>query len=115
MCLCGTLDFAFCVDVLEEAVGRFGKPEICNTDQGSQFTSSGFTAVLCAARVRIAMGGLGRWMDNVSIERPWRSPKYECGYLYVRHRIGTASRAVEVDRLLQRPEAALEPRRPNAG
>jgi putative transposase len=77
-----TMDVAFCVDALEEAMACFGKPDIFNTDQGSQFTSSGFTAVLSAAGVRISMDGRGRWMDNVFIERLWRSLKYECVYLY---------------------------------
>src|SRR3546814_13255354 len=71
----------FCVAALEEALARFGKPEIFNTDQGSQFTSFAFTTVLRAADVRISMDGRGRWMDNVFIERLWRSLKYECAYL----------------------------------
>jgi putative transposase len=77
-----TMDVAFCVEALEEAITRFGRPEIFNTDQGSQFTSSTFTAVLSAAEVRISMDGRGRWMDNVFIERLWRSLKYECVYLH---------------------------------
>ena len=77
-----TMDVAFCVEALEEAMARFGKPEIFNTDQGSQFTSPRFTAVLSAAGVRISMDGRGRWMDNVFIERLWRSLKYECVYLH---------------------------------
>jgi putative transposase len=77
-----TMDVAFCVDALREALARFGCPEIFNTDQGSQFTSSEFTEVLRAADVRISMDGRGRWMDNVFIERLWRSLKYECVYLH---------------------------------
>ena len=77
-----TMDVAFCVDALEEAMALFGRPEIFNTDQGSQFTSSTFTAVLSAADVRISMDGRGRWMDNVFVERLWRSLKYECIYLH---------------------------------
>lgn len=77
-----TMDVGFCVEALEEAMTRFGKPEIFNSDQGSQFTSPQFTAVLSAAGVRISMDGRGRWMDNVFIERLWRSLKYECVYLY---------------------------------
>lgn len=77
-----TMDVAFCVEALEDAMARFGKPDIFNTDQGSQFTSSRFTAVLSTAGVRISMDGRGRWMDNVFIERLWRSLKYECVYLY---------------------------------
>ena len=67
---------------MEEALERFGRPEIFNSDQGSQFTSPRFTSVLQAADVRISMDGRGRWMDNVFIERLWRSLKYECVYLH---------------------------------
>ena len=77
-----TMDVEFCIEALEEALGRFGRPEIFNTDQGSQFTSPRFTGVLQAAGVRISMDGRGRWMDNVFIERLWRSLKYECIYLH---------------------------------
>ena len=80
--LSNTMDGGFCVVALEEALARFGKPEIFNTDQGSQFTSFAFTSVLRDAEVRISMDGRGRWMDNVFIERLWRSLKYECVYLH---------------------------------
>ena len=79
--LSNTMDAGFCVDALKEALVRFGRPEIFNTDQGSQFTSFDFTAVLRDAEIRISMDGRGRWMDNVFIERLWRSLKYECVYL----------------------------------
>ena len=79
--LSNTMDASFCVDALEEAMDRYGKPEIFNTDQGSQFTSADFTGVLVAAGVRVSMDGRGRWMDNVFIERLWRSLKYEDIYL----------------------------------
>jgi putative transposase len=79
--LSNTMDAEFCVEALKEALERFGKPEIFNTDQGSQFTSLDFTAVLRDAEIRISMDGRGRWMDNVFIERLWRSMKYECVYL----------------------------------
>ena len=71
----------FCVAALEEALARLGRPEIFNADQGSQFTSFAFTTVLREVGVRISMDGRGRWMDNVFIERLWRSLKYECVYL----------------------------------
>jgi putative transposase len=71
----------FCVDALNEAIARYGAPEIVNTDQGSQFTSKAWTDVLDAAGVRISMDGKGRWIDNVFIERLWRSVKYEDVYL----------------------------------
>ena len=77
-----TMDVAFCVEALQEALARFGRPEIFNTDQGSQFTSADFTDVLREAQVRISMDGRGRWMDNLFIERLWRSLKYECVYLH---------------------------------
>ena len=79
--LSNTMDASFCVTALEQALARFGKPEIFNTDQGSQFTSSEFTGLLAAAGVRISMDGRGRWMDNIFIERLWRSLKYEEVYL----------------------------------
>ena len=77
-----TMDADFCIEALEEALARFGRPDIFNTDQGSQFTSPRFTGVLRDAGVRISMDGRGRWMDNVFIERLWRSLKYECIYLH---------------------------------
>jgi putative transposase len=79
--LSNTMDAEFCVEALKEALARFGRPEIFNTDQGSQFSSNDFTDVLLGAEVRISMDGRGRWMDNVFIERLWRSLKYECVYL----------------------------------
>lgn len=80
--LSNTMDADFCVAALEDALFRYGKPEIFNTDQGSQFTSDAFTKVLKDADIRISMDGKGRWMDNVMIERLWRSLKYECVYLH---------------------------------
>ena len=80
--LSNTMDPSFCVDALKEALERYGTPEIFNTDQGSQFTSYDFTGVLKDAGVRISMDGKGRWIDNVFIERLWRSLKYECVYLH---------------------------------
>jgi len=79
--LSNTMDVSFCVSALEEALARFGRPEIFNTDQGSQFTSAAFTGVLASAGIRISMDGRGRWMDNVFIERLWRSLKHEDVYL----------------------------------
>ena len=79
--LSNTMDVPFCVSALEEALARFGRPDIFNTDQGSQFTSAAFTGTLAASGIRISMDGRGRWMDNVFIERLWRSLKYEDIYL----------------------------------
>jgi putative transposase len=77
-----TMDVEFCLEALEEALARFGRPDIFNTDGEGQFTSPHFTGVLQAAGARISMDGRGRWMDNVLIERLWRSLKYECVYLH---------------------------------
>jgi putative transposase len=79
--LSNTLDVSFCTEALEEALRRFGTPEIFNTDQGSQFTSEAFTGILNAHGIRISMDGRGRWLDNVFVERLWRSVKYEDVYL----------------------------------
>ncbi|GAA0746650.1 MULTISPECIES: IS3 family transposase [Sphingomonas] len=76
-----SLDAAFCIEALEEALARHGKPAIFNSDQGSQFTSSAFTAVLHREKIAISMDGKGRWPDNVFVERLWRSVKYEEVYL----------------------------------
>jgi len=76
-----TMEAAFCVEALEEALARHGQPEIFNTDQGSQFTSHDFTSVLLKAGIAISMDGKGSWRDNVFVERLWRSIKYEEIYL----------------------------------
>jgi putative transposase len=80
--LSNTIDTAFCLDALAEALHTHGRPEIFNTDQGSTFTATAFTQVLSDAGVPISMDGRGRWMDNVFIERLWRSVKYEEVYLH---------------------------------
>lgn len=79
--LSNTMDTEFCVSALEDALSIYGRPEIFNTDQGSQFTSLEFTDVLKERGVRISMDGKGRFMDNIFIERLWRTLKYECIYL----------------------------------
>ena len=80
--LSNTMDASFCVEALAEALGRYGRPEIFNTDQGSQFTGRDFTGALKDADVAISMDGRGRCMDNIFIERLWRSLKYEAVYLH---------------------------------
>lgn len=80
--LSNTMDSRFCMEALREALSRYGRPEIFNTDQGRQFTSEEFTGALNDAGVRISMDGKGRWMDNVFIDRLWRSLKYESVYLW---------------------------------
>jgi putative transposase len=79
--LSNTLDTGFCIEALKEALSRFGKPDIFNTDQGSQFTSADFTDVLRKADIKISMDGKGRCIDNIFVERLWRSLKYEEVYL----------------------------------
>ena len=79
--LSNTLNSQFCVEALEEALATYGPPKIFNTDQGAQFTSEAFTSVLKQAGVVISMDGKGRWVDNVFVERLWRSVKYEEVYL----------------------------------
>lgn len=79
--LSNCMDSSFCVEALEEALARHGAPEIFNTDQGSQFTSEDFTDPLLERGIRISMDGRGRWLDNVFVERLWRSLKYEEVYL----------------------------------
>jgi putative transposase len=111
-----TMDADFCIEALEEALARFGRPEIFNTDQGSQFTSPRFTGVLRDAGVRISMDGRGRWMDNVFIERLWRSLKYECIYLHA-FETGSELRAGLADWIsyynARRPHSTLVGRTPD--
>lgn len=89
-----TLTTDFCVEALNEALARFGTPGIFNTDQGAQFTSAEFTGVLHARGIRISMDGRGRWIDNVFIERLWRSLKYEEVYLHAYGSIAEANRGI---------------------
>jgi putative transposase len=76
-----TMEASFCIETLEEALAKHGKPDICNTDQGSQFTCEAFTDVLSKHTIRISMDGKGAWRDNVFVERLWRTVKYEEVYL----------------------------------
>jgi putative transposase len=80
--LSNTLDSSFCVEALRDALDRFGTPEIFNTDQGAQFTADAFTTVLRERGIAISMDGKGRCLDNVFVERLWRSVKYEEVYLH---------------------------------
>ena len=80
--LSNTMETAFCVEALQDALTRFGTPEFFNTDQGSQFTSEDFTGVLLGRGIKISMDGKGRYLDNIFVERLWRSLKYEEVYLY---------------------------------
>lgn len=80
--LSNTLDTGFCVEALTEALSRFGKPDIFNTDQGAQFTAESFTSVLLERGIKVSMDGKGRCIDNIFVERLWRSVKYEEVYLH---------------------------------
>ena len=92
--LSNTLDTDFCIAALDEALRRWGTPEIFNTDQGAQFTADDFVAVLKAKEVQISMDGKGRWMDNVFVERLWRSVKYEEVYLHAYTDVAEAKRRI---------------------
>lgn len=92
--LSNTMDPAFCVDALKEALASFAAPEVFNTDQGSQFTASDFTDVLREHDVKISMDGKGRYMDNIFIERLWRSVKHEEVYLHAYDDVGEARRGI---------------------
>jgi len=92
--LSNTLDTGFCVEALEEAIQRYGTPEIFNTDQGSQFTSEEFTTVLKSHQIKISMDGKGRWIDNVFVERLWWSLKYEDVYLRAYDSMSEARRRI---------------------
>ena len=111
-----TLETDFCIEALEEALTRFGAPEIFNTDQGSQFTSMAFTAVLLREKIAISMDGRGAWRDNVFVERLWRSVKYEEVYLRA---YGSVSEArASIGRYLafyngRRPHSSLDRRTPD--
>lgn len=113
--LSNTLDADFCVAALKEALAKYGRPAIFNTDQGSQFTSFPFTQALKDAEVKISMDSKGRWMDNIMIERLWRSLKYECIYL---HAFETGSEARNgIDKWIrcyneERPHSSLDDRTP---
>jgi putative transposase len=102
-----TMEAAFCIKVLEQALAKYGKPEIFNTDQGSQFTGAAFTGVLMKNGVAISMDGKGAWRDNVFVERLWRSVKYEEVYLRAYDSAGEAR--ASIGRYPFRPW--LEPRR----
>jgi putative transposase len=111
-----TMDADFCVEALEEALARFGKPEIFNTDQGSKFTNMVFTSVLLREKIAISMDGRGAWRDNVVVERLWRSVKYE--EVYLRAYGGVSEARASIGRYLsfyngRRPHSSLASRTPD--
>ena len=111
-----TMDVSFCLEALEDALEQYGKPEIFNTDQGSQFTSLAFTDRLKQAGINISMDGKGRWADNVFVERFWRSLKYEEVYLHAYDSVSAArsgiGRYIEFFNQ-QRPHSSLNRQTPD--
>ena len=111
-----SLEAAFCVEALEEALARHGRPEVFNSDQGSQFTSHDFTSVLLKAGIAISMDGRGSWRDNVFVERLWRSIKYEEVYLRAYNTVSEAQ--ASIGRYLafyngRRPHSSLDRQTPD--
>ena len=107
----------FCVEALEEALAKYGTPEIFNTDQGAQFTGSDFIGVLRKHEIRISMDGKGRWRDNVFVERLWRSVKYEEVYLHAYDTVSAARACIARYMAFfntRRPHSALDRRTPDA-
>jgi len=115
--LSNTLTTDFCIEAVEEAITRFGAPEIFNTDQGSQFTSAEFTSLLRSHGIAISMDGKGCWRDNIFVERLWRSIKYEEVYLHAYDTVTAARKGLE--RYIRfysqrRPHSSLDGRTPDA-
>jgi len=111
-----TMEAAFCIEAVEEALAKYGRPDIFNTDQGSQFTSVAFTGVLQDNAIAISMDGKGSWRDNVFVERIWRSVKYEEVYLKAYASVGEAR--TSIGRYLdfynyRRPHSSLDRRTPD--
>src|ERR1700719_2867184 len=111
-----TMEVEFCLDAVEEALARYGRPEIFNTDQGSQFTSAAFTGLLLENAIAVSMDGRGAWRDNVFVERLWRSVKYEEVYLRAYDSVGEAR--ASLGRYLafynrKRPHSSLDARTPD--
>jgi len=111
-----TMEAAFCVETLGDALARHGRPEIFNTDQGSQFTGVAFTSLLASHGIAISMDGKGAWRDNVFVERLWRSVKYEEVYLRAYESVSEARSSI--GRYLdfynrRRPHSSLDDRTPD--
>jgi putative transposase len=111
-----TMEATFCVEALEEALARHGRPEVFNTDRGSQFTGEGFTSVLARNEIAISMDGKGAWRDNIFVERLWRSVKYE--EVYLRAYDTVAEARASIGRYLsfynaRRPHSSLDRQTPD--
>jgi len=114
--LSNTMEASFCIDAVEEALAKYGCPQIFNTDQGSQFTSAEFTGLLISNGIEISMDGKGAWRDNVFVERFWRTIKYEEVYLHAYDSVAEARQSI--GRYLEfyngrRPHSALDQRTPD--
>jgi putative transposase len=110
-----TMDVDFCLEAVEEAIERHGRPEIFNTDQGSQFTSAAFTGLLLGNAIAVSMDGRGAWRDNVFVERLWRSVKYEEVYLRAYDSVGEARASLSryfIFYNTKRPHSSLDARTP---
>ena len=112
-----TMEVDFCIEAVEAALAMYGRPEIFNTDQGSQFTSAAFTGLLLANKIAISMDGRGSWRDNVFVEWLWRSVKYEAVYLRAYDSVGDAR--ASLGRYLAfynaiRPHSSLDARTPDS-
>jgi len=110
------MEVDFCLEAVEEALAKYGRPEIFNTDQGSQFTSAAFTGLLADNAIAISMDGKGAWRDNVFVERIWRSVKYE--EVYLRAYVSVAGARASIGRYLdfynrKRPHSSLDARTPD--
>jgi putative transposase len=111
-----TMEVDFCLDAVEEALAKYGRPEIFNTDQGSQFTSAAFTGLLLENKIAISMDGRGSWRDNVVVERLWRSVKYEEVYLRAYDSVGEARASLGRYLIFYnalRPHSSLDARTPD--
>ena len=110
------MEVELCLEAVEEALAKYGRPEIFNTDQGSQFTSAAFTGLLADNAIAISMDGKGAWRDNVFVERIWRSVKYE--EVYLRAYVSVAGARASIGRYLdfynrKRPHSSLDARTPD--
>lgn len=111
-----SMEVTFCIETLNEAIEKYGRPEIFNTDQGSQFTSDAFIDVLKSNGIQISMDGKGRWLDNVMVERLWRSVKYEEVYLKAYSSVTDAKKQLSAYfefYNLKRPHSSLDKMTPN--
>ena len=111
-----SLDTSFCVAAVEEAIAKYGRPEIFNTDQGAQFTSAAFTGLLASHGIQISMDGHGCWRDNIFIERLWRSLKYEEVYLHAYDAVSAAITGIDRYLMLynsRRPHSSLADQTPD--